>query len=75
MVDSRFRAPGGPGWQETDAVGEPWLLTPEQVAQRLGISRSKVYELLDEDLPSTQIGRCRRIPAQGLREWLRERGC
>jgi excisionase family DNA binding protein len=51
--------------------GGPRLLTPEQVAERLQISRSKVYLLLQNDLPSLQIGRSRRVDADRLREWLR----
>jgi hypothetical protein len=50
--------------------GEPWLLTPEMVAVRLSVSRSRVCELLNEDLPSITIGRSRRSPADGLRRWL-----
>jgi excisionase family DNA binding protein len=48
----------------------PQLLTPEEVAQRLGISRSKVFELFHEGLPSLRIGRCRRVDVERLREWL-----
>ena len=43
------------------------LLTPEEVAQRLRVGRTKVYELMDRgDLPSIKIDRCRRIPSRGV---------
>jgi excisionase family DNA binding protein len=49
----------------TEAV----LLTPEQAAQRLGISRWKVYDLLRQGaLASIRIGSCRRIPARAIEE-------
>jgi excisionase family DNA binding protein len=46
------------------------LLTPEEVADRLRISRAKVFELFHEGLPSLRIGRCRRVDVERLREWL-----
>jgi len=43
------------------------LLTPADVAQALGISRSKVYELMATGaIPSVKIGSARRIPADCL---------
>jgi excisionase family DNA binding protein len=43
------------------------LLTPEQVAQRLGVGRTTVYELLNRgELPSLWIGRARRIPSSAV---------
>ena len=45
------------------------LLTPEQAAQRLGISRWKVYDLLRRgSLVSIRIGSCRRIPTRAIEE-------
>jgi excisionase family DNA binding protein len=57
-------------------AGEPWLLRPEQVARRLNLSRSRVYELLAEPdgLPSISIGRSRRIRTSDLRDWLAKLG-
>lgn len=54
------------------------LLAPEQVAERLGISRSKVYELLRPGggLKSVSIGRSRRVATADLEafiEYLRSR--
>lgn len=43
------------------------LLTPEQAAERLGIGRSKVYELIGTgELESVKIGRLRRVPVDAL---------
>lgn len=43
------------------------LLTPEEAAERLSISRSKLYELLSRDeLESVRIGASRRIPTSAL---------
>jgi excisionase family DNA binding protein len=47
------------------------LLRPIEVAATLGISRSKVFELLAaRELPSVHIGRSRRIPRIQLDEWI-----
>lgn len=38
------------------------LLTPEEAAETLAVSRSRIYELLgDGSLPSVRLGRARRI--------------
>ncbi|HEU5103498.1 MAG TPA: helix-turn-helix domain-containing protein [Roseiflexaceae bacterium] len=43
------------------------LLTPEEVAQRLKVGRTKVYELMDRgDLASIKIDRCRRVPESSV---------
>lgn len=54
--------------------GESWLLTVDQVALRLNLSRSRVYELLNQGMPSITLGRSRRIPVAALRQWLLEQG-
>jgi excisionase family DNA binding protein len=47
------------------------LLTPEEVAQALNISRTKVFELLQvEALRSVKIGKSRRIPTEAVREFV-----
>lgn len=47
------------------------LLTPEQAARRLGISRWKLYDLLRRGaLPSVRIGSCRRIPTHSIDEFV-----
>ena len=47
-------------------------LSPEAVAQQLGVSRPFVYKLLDRgDLPSEQVGKHRRVPAEAVAEYVR----
>lgn len=47
------------------------LLTPTEVAERLRISRSMVYQLIRrEDLRAIYIGRLPRIPEAALAEYL-----
>ena len=46
---------------------EKILLTPEEAAEVLSISRSTLYDLLKiEALTSVKIGKARRIPAAAL---------
>jgi len=48
-------------------MDERILLRPEEVAQRLGVSRTLVYELLSSRrLESIHIGRSRRVPVSAL---------
>ena len=50
---------------------DPQLLTPEQAADWLNISRSRVFELIAEGaLPSIKIGKSRRVPVEALRRWV-----
>lgn len=50
------------------------LLSPEEAAQALSVSRSMVYLLLREGaLPSIKIGRARRIPSAALEELVEQR--
>jgi excisionase family DNA binding protein len=47
------------------------LLTIDQVAELLQISRWSVYRLIwANDLRSVQIGRCRRVPQEALNTYL-----
>jgi excisionase family DNA binding protein len=47
------------------------LLTVDQVAEMLQISRWSVYRLIwVNDLRSVQIGRCRRVPREALDAYL-----
>ena len=49
------------------------LLTPTEAAHALGISRSKVYELMATgQLESVHIGACRRVPADALTAFLEQ---
>lgn len=50
---------------------EKLLLRPTEVAETLGIGRSKTYELLASGgLPSIRIGTSVRVPADSLRRWI-----
>jgi excisionase family DNA binding protein len=50
---------------------ERLLLTPEEVAEMLGIGRTKVYELLRLGLiESVKIHGCRRIPTQAVHDYI-----
>jgi excisionase family DNA binding protein len=49
------------------ASNPPILLTVREVADRLSVSRSRVYELLGRGLlESVRIGRSRRVPLDAL---------
>ncbi|WP_084606149.1 helix-turn-helix domain-containing protein [Agreia bicolorata] len=49
---------------------EKLMLTPEEVAESLGIGRSTVYGLLRLRLiSSVKIGRSTRVPVSSLREY------
>ena len=51
------------------ALDAKLLVTPAVAADRLSISRSKLYELLNKGiLRSVKLGTCRRIPVDGLVE-------
>jgi excisionase family DNA binding protein len=50
------------------------LLKPMEVAELLGLSRSKVFEMLAaEDLPVVRFGRVVRVPRVQLDEWIASR--
>jgi excisionase family DNA binding protein len=47
------------------------LISVEDAAELLGVGRSTVYDLMRSgSVPSVRIGRCRRIPLDGLRSYL-----
>ena len=51
---------------------EKLLLTVEEAAHLLSLGRSTVYTLLQRgEIPSISIGKSRRIPVDGLRQWIR----
>jgi excisionase family DNA binding protein len=53
---------------------EPVLLTPEEAARALAISRTVVFALLaNGELRSIKIGRTRRVPVEALGEFVRGR--
>ena len=50
------------------------LLRPMEVAELLGLSRSKVFEMLaSEELPVVRFGRVVRVPREQLEEWIQSR--
>jgi len=52
----------------------PELITIPVAAARLGLSRSKLYELIvDGELPTVRIGRARRIAVDDLRSFIAQR--
>lgn len=49
---------------------EKLMLTPEEVADALGIGRSTVYDLMRLNaIASVKIGRSRRVPVSAVREY------
>ena len=53
--------------------GEVLALKPEQAAQLLQISRSRIYELIRENkVPHVRVGNSIRIPRRALEAWLEE---
>ena len=50
---------------------EKLLLTAEEAADVLSLGRTKVFQLIGEGtLRSVRIGKCRRVPAEALREFV-----
>jgi excisionase family DNA binding protein len=74
-AQARFAAQpldGQPPGTDVDQ-GLPWLLRPAEAAKLLGLSRSRVYELIAcGELPSLTIGASRRIRRDELWAWLGE---
>jgi excisionase family DNA binding protein len=53
---------------------ESILLRLEEVAELLGLGRTKVSEMLAAgDLPTVRIGRCVRVPRRELERWVQGR--
>jgi excisionase family DNA binding protein len=54
-----------------NTTGEQLLFRPDEAAQRLGIGRTKVYELMARgELHSVKIGAARRISATALADFV-----
>ena len=54
---------------DTETGGE--LITVQEAANRLAVSRWMVYRLIwDQQVKSVQIGRCRRIVRQSFEDYL-----
>ena len=55
-----------------DLPGER-LLRVEEVAAKLGVGRSKAYEMVAKgELPVVRIGTAVRVPLSGLERWIEE---
>lgn len=47
------------------------MLRPAEVADAIGICRSKTYELIAaRQIPSIRVGGCVRVPVDALRAWI-----
>ena len=60
-------------WTKHEPVGytERLLLDSVEVAALLGLSRSKVFQMMARaELPVMRIGRCVRVPRSALDEWI-----
>ena len=56
---------------ETTVAGDQLLLRPVEAAARLGIGRTKLYELMASgELRSVKIGGARRVSATALTEFV-----
>jgi len=50
---------------------EKLLLRPSEVAELIGLGRSKTYDLIAKGLlPSVRVGRAVRVSANSLRQWI-----
>ena len=44
---------------------------PGEAAQAVGVSRTRMYELINSgEIPSLKVGGVRRVPVDKLREWI-----
>ena len=50
------------------------LLRPAEAADAIGVSRSKLYELIaSKTIPSVRVGASVRVPVEQLKAWVAER--
>ena len=60
--------------QKKEVMLQPLLLSIPEAASVLRLSRTKVYELIDEEgLPVKRFGRAVRVSVIALQEWLEQR--
>jgi len=53
---------------------EPVLLTIPEVMHILGLGRTKIYQLIDQEgLPVLRFGRAVRVSSTSLQEWIKQR--
>lgn len=51
---------------------EPMAVSAPEAARLLGVSKPKVYELMNRtDFPAFKLGRRTLVSVDGLREWIR----
>ncbi|MBB6174982.1 excisionase family DNA binding protein [Nocardiopsis mwathae] len=78
-VDGRsyhFFGPGrhAPVYVHSEGKGSQWLLTVDDTARELNVSRRTVYELITRgELASVQIRRCRRVAMSAILDYLDRR--
>lgn len=54
-----------------NAKPAPLLITVAEAAQRVGLSRTTVYDLIQAGkFPHKRIGRCIRVPVKALEAWV-----
>ena len=47
------------------------LYRPGEAAEAIGVSRSRLYELINSgEIPSVKVGNVKRVPVDKLREWV-----
>jgi len=55
-------------------LDEPIFYRPDEVAERLRLSRSKTYAAIQSgEIPSVRIGRSVRVPRAALERWVESR--
>ena len=53
---------------------EPLLLTIPHVGAMIGLGHSKIYDLIrQEGLPTVKFGAATRVPAEELKQWVKQR--
>jgi len=63
----------GKGMEKIKKQVEPLVLTPEEVAEMLSVSKFTIYRLIEQgDIPSVCIGRLRRVRKVDLEHWIEE---
>jgi excisionase family DNA binding protein len=57
--------------EPTPPSDEALLMRAEEVARTLGLSRSKIYQMMSGGaLPTVRVGRAVRVPKAALRDWV-----
>ena len=57
--------------EQTPPSDEVLLMRAEEVARTLGLSRSKIYQMMSGGaLPTVRVGRAVRVPKAALRNWV-----